>query len=77
MEEKFKLLSAEIEQSDIAAERWNVVQLMRMHIDATYVRISDLNFPSRSLPADPPGERHRSASQVTSQLPWSEHRKRT
>ena len=45
LEEKYKQISAEIEQSDIATECWNVVQLMRMHIDATYGRILDLNFP--------------------------------
>ena len=44
MEQKYKQLSAEIKQSEIAAERWNVVQLMKMHIDATYGHISDVNF---------------------------------
>ena len=81
LEQKYKELRAEIEQLEIPAERWNVVQLMKMHIDITYRRISDLNFLSQTLPADLPGQEHCSASQVTSQhqsqLAQSEHKRRT
>ena len=46
LETKYSRLWLAIEQSDIVSTSWNVVQIMKMNIDATYDHISDLILPS-------------------------------